>query len=298
MTNPLSNAAIETLKGFEFTNLTPGIEGVEVWRCRKPGDGNYEFDITVTKRGMAVFGDIDGLLFQSGVGIHFLAGDDVAGNIHDKLEPQCQQKTFDRESFLTGCAENVLTAIEELTDDACMVAAPEFELNKATEIAISNLSNHRMRRDLKITGFDLVRRIESDVITGIRESIQGIPEARQASFTKKLHDFVDFLREARDIGDGDEPAVHEAASFLRDRAGDGIVSQEWYEGARLECPTENLMFRLYLVNQAAKRICDIKAIDALMARTAMNASSVSDAQEVAPEVVPKAAPETTRGSRP
>lgn len=100
------------MEGFAFTSLgrTPEFEG---WRCMKPGTGIFAFDLVLTRNGIAMFGDVDGLLFNVGTpayGIGWLTHHDI-GYIHSKLERQCQEREFDLGATKEYVAEWLCTKI-------------------------------------------------------------------------------------------------------------------------------------------------------------------------------------------
>lgn len=90
----------EWLKDHTYTELV-NLNGVEVWRCQKPGSIHLAFDICMTRFGIAVHGDIGSLTFSvgTGYGIKFLAGED-GEYIYGKLEPSSKATEFDKPGFV------------------------------------------------------------------------------------------------------------------------------------------------------------------------------------------------------
>lgn len=88
--------------------------GVEAWRFKKPGSGNLAFDIVVTRNGMAMFGDIDGLTWNVGAsyGIDFLRHQSI-GYVHEKLEQHCKEVEIDKADIF----DNIISAITDVLDD-------------------------------------------------------------------------------------------------------------------------------------------------------------------------------------
>lgn len=109
----LETDVAEWLKDHVYTELT-NANGVEVWRCKKPGSNNLAFDICVTRYGMAVFGDIGHLTFDVGdsYGINFLRHDSI-GYVHGKLAASCKAVELDKDSILDSVREAILEQIDE-----------------------------------------------------------------------------------------------------------------------------------------------------------------------------------------
>jgi hypothetical protein len=98
--NKLAADTAEWLKDHAYTELA-NTNGVEVWRCQKPGTIHLAFDICITRFGIAVFGDIGSLAFSVGAsyGMGFLAGTD-GDYIYGKLEASSKATEFDRPGFI------------------------------------------------------------------------------------------------------------------------------------------------------------------------------------------------------
>ena len=108
----------ECLKGHEYTVLAD-TDQLTVWRCKAPGTSCYAFDIMITRFGIAIVGDINGLTFNVGLtyGIEFLAGNDIGYYIHSKLEEHCREREFDEEAFRAALVTGVCSQICENTHD-------------------------------------------------------------------------------------------------------------------------------------------------------------------------------------
>jgi hypothetical protein len=222
----LIEEAQKTLEAHEFKQLaTWGDGGSEVWECSRPGSSVYAFTICITRMGIAVVGDIDGLTFNVGsnYGMSFLAGNDVSYYIQSKLEASSRQKELYRERYLEWVATCVVNHIA------------------------SNFLD-----DLKEVGIHI-----PDWLTEDTEDYEDF---------QKLYDFVYFVWQNIEGGhdlwdwfyacyntlesaDG-AMEIHEAYA-LPDLPG---VDFAWFDAHALERSSENLMTRLYLVNEAAKRI--------------------------------------------
>lgn len=110
--------AAECLKDYEYTVLAD-TDQLKVWRCKAPGTTCYAFDILITRFGIAIVGDINGLTFNVGLsyGIEFLAGKDIGYYIHSKLEEHCREREFDEEAFRVALVTGVCSQICENTHD-------------------------------------------------------------------------------------------------------------------------------------------------------------------------------------
>lgn len=66
----------------------------EIWRCTNNGSSTYGFDLAISRFGIAMYGDVDTLVFSVGsqYGIDFLARDSVCSYMIGKLEPEYREK--------------------------------------------------------------------------------------------------------------------------------------------------------------------------------------------------------------
>lgn len=103
----------EWLKDHAYTELA-NANGLEVWRCQKPGSHNLAFDICVTRYGTAVFGDIGHLTFDidASYGIHYLANTGLH-NLHGKLAASCKEEWIDLDAILGTVRECICDALDE-----------------------------------------------------------------------------------------------------------------------------------------------------------------------------------------
>jgi hypothetical protein len=101
------------LKDHAYTELT-NANGVEVWRCQKPGSHNLAFDICVTRYGTAVFGDIGHLTFDidASYGIHYLANTGYS-NLHGKLAKACKEEWIDLDAILDTVRDCICTVLDD-----------------------------------------------------------------------------------------------------------------------------------------------------------------------------------------
>lgn len=105
------------LKDHAYTELA-NANGVEVWRCQKPGSIHQAFDICITRFGTAVFGDIGSLTFGVGssYGLPFLAGDD-GDYIYGKLEATSKVTELDRDYFVQIVCEAIKDLLHGRVED-------------------------------------------------------------------------------------------------------------------------------------------------------------------------------------
>lgn len=73
---------------------------IEAWRCQKPGSSSYAFDLTMSRYGMAMYGDTGSLVFKVGAsyGLEFLAKDD-GDYVFNKLDQSNRETDLD-EAYL------------------------------------------------------------------------------------------------------------------------------------------------------------------------------------------------------
>jgi len=211
----------EVLKDHEYTCLVEHRVGDKasdfmIWRCQKPGTSIYGFDIVITKFGIAVMGDIDGLTFRVGsnYGIGFLAGDDVDYYIHSKLEHSCKTTEFDQDELKAVAAYEVAQDLSEKLGDELRLEEDEIP------DWLRNVETARIHFD--------------DVLDFLEERYV-------------FSEYVAFLEEARNCYD-----AREGYECLKDAPFE--ISDFWEY--RLEKPSYGLMFELYLINHAAKKIVE------------------------------------------
>lgn len=255
--------ASRALQGFVFSRLTPprlgikvdhGIE-TEIWRCQRPDSTVNAFDVAVTVRGIAVLGDFDGILFRGGIDLNFLAGDDVTGHIYSKVNPQCRDSTFDRDDFFAGCAAMALTRLDAVLNDARLHSvSPDFVVRDATLAVIQSLGAS-IRGTSDFSGTNALTQLRFSVLPSISR-VADCCARLPVGVLNALESIEEFLLAAENLGDNRESTADDVDRLFTDR---GLVSDHWPDGLHLEAPSESLLFRLHLVNQAAKAIVTIKA---------------------------------------
>lgn len=218
--------AKKILEAHEFKQLASwGEGGSEVWECSRPGSSCYAFTICVTRMGIAVVGDIDGLTFNVGssYGMPFLAGDDVSYYIHSKLENDCKKRELDQGRLLEWITTRVVNHIDDQHRDALANAG----------VDIPEWINGR---DYSREDFERLKDFVYDV------------------YQQKLdvmHDLWDWFHECHSLLERVEGVSDEHEAYDLDLK---EVDFAWHDAPNITRPSESLMSRLYLINEAAKRI--------------------------------------------
>lgn len=213
--------AQERMKDFEFRLLAKNRD-VEAWSCQKPGSSFYAFQIMIALRGIAVFGDIDGMLFKVGsnYGMEFLAGDDITYYIHSKLDPQSKKTVFDQAYFNEIIYKGLVRAVaaEYAGDETLPEWLHEIDtpMDKANEF-------HALVQ---------ARRTDAD-----RQEFWG--------------QFAYVSHQANDVSSNEE-----AHQFLSDHEGFLCESDTWDYDFRT--PDPELIQRLYMLNHAARTILQMR----------------------------------------
>lgn len=213
--------AIETMAQHVYTPLAVN-QDCQVWRCARPGSSVYAFDIMMTRRGISVVGDIDGLSFGVGLsyGMAFLAGNDVDYYIRSKLERHCQDRELDedrlREHVLCGLAEKICHHV----DDEEWEKLPEW-----------------LRESMQRTA-DKWDSLEAFV----KEMTCSDPMSDQWG------EWSELISEVADLD-----RLDEAERYVSDHHEELGLGVDWWE-LRIDRPSHSLMSRLYMVRHAARQI--------------------------------------------
>lgn len=203
----------EWLKDHAYTELT-NANGVEVWRCQKPGSIHLAFDICITRFGISVMGDIGSLAFSVGAsyGMKFLAGTDE-DYIHGKLEASSKATDFDRASFIwhvEGAICDLLAGSRENAPD--WMGDHPANQGRGAEIEAWLLANANLDGEL------------SALVVALREAWAFEADTDPS----KAHEWLADHEELLEVGD----------------------SWEW----SLRKPTDSVWRRLYRVRHAARMI--------------------------------------------
>ncbi|KQQ60103.1 hypothetical protein ASF84_05170 [Pseudomonas sp. Leaf127] len=222
----LSARVAEDLAQHQYTQLV-NENGVEAWRCARPGSSIYGFDICVTRFGMSVMGDIGSLVFGVGssYGINFLRHNSD-GYLHGKLDGDCKRKVIDFDSI----RETVCSCIVGRVDE-------EFDADQVPEwiTAIPNGATLKQAEQL---------------VEWLRE--------RAADDDERLpfSDLADVIEEVESFADGRDAELVLAYDFLQNNEELIGGSDLWETQISKPCP--NLMARLFYVRHAANAIMAIK----------------------------------------
>jgi len=223
MTNtykPTPEKVAEWIKDHQYTQLAK-TNTVEVWRAQKPGSSSYAFDLTMSRYGMAMYGDTGCLVWNVGAsyGLTFLAGTDE-DYVYRKLDASSRETDLD-EAYLV---EIVYGAIIDLLGERDLVL-PEWKKAPAPMAErIQELEDWLMAAAAKN---------DTPTVLGVCES----------------HALVVALRECQNL---EIKSVGAAYLWLCDR-------QELLELAddmdyTLSKPTNSVLHRIYLVRHAAQQI--------------------------------------------
>jgi hypothetical protein len=241
------HAAAKTADGFEYRRVSLSEDPhAEVWRCEKPGSSNYAHDVAITRYGIAVFGDMDPLVFSVGAayGMKFLAGEDVDYYIHSKLSSICKDTELDPvrvEWVLATCIKQVLDEHWEEADvPAGAVTAARDQLN-----------------DQVARGSPVPRTLD-----GLLHAMDTTadPAWRQLPPASQPRVLADLL--ARLVSDVRMPNnPHEVRDALLEHEDDLNCSFRdlFDDGLNLTRPSFNLLVRLHVVNIGARRILELQA---------------------------------------
>lgn len=105
--------AAERMKDHQYTQLAK-TETVEVWRAKKPGSSAYAFELAITPRGMAAYGDIGSLVWEVGssYGLKFLANSDDDEYVYSKLDHRVREEELDQEHLVEIVYDAILELLE------------------------------------------------------------------------------------------------------------------------------------------------------------------------------------------
>lgn len=206
----------------------------EVWRCTNKGSSIYGFDLVISRFGIAMYGDIDSLVFSVGsqYGIDFLARDSVCAYMISKLEPEYREK---REL----CEDSLKQVIIEA---GCRLLEEEFVSYIDTESEeYVELPEWLNSSDCKDVTLDKV----------IVEMQKHAPE-QEHQFFNLFPDAAETLLEDR-APNGLE-AVH---AYLQEFNDDLNLGPEWYEYT-ISKYQSSLIQRLEMLRLCALKIKEVK----------------------------------------
>jgi len=246
------NSALETLNTHVFTKLVSN-QDIVAWRCKRPNSSCYAFDILITHYGISVVGDIDNLTFRVGssYGMEFLAGRDVEYYIHSKLDHHCKERDLNHDRVREFCLMHWLEPIREAIVDNL-----DYEQQEAFKEALKKygfkdesdfmwLDDENQIRNL--SSLDLLIGIASCISNDFDELAAEIEDEETGHTPINLADLIAALRNISDSSTEEEFCHYLADS---DTPEGYMELSDW----TFTKPSEFLISRLYLVNQAAQKI--------------------------------------------
>lgn len=194
---------------------------VEVWRAQKPGSSSYAFDLTMSRYGMAMYGDTGCLVWNvgKGYGLEFLASDDE-DYVYNKLDHSSRETDLD-EAYLV---EIVYEAIIELLGERGLVLPEWKQAPVPMAERISELDDWLVRAAVKgVEGGEMAAGELSAIVVALRDCQRLEVKSTEAAY-QWLGDHQELLELAADL--------------------DYTLSK----------PTNSVLQRIYLVRHAAQQI--------------------------------------------
>lgn len=211
----------EWIKDHQYTCLADA-NGVEVWRCQKPGSVNLAFDICITRFGISMFGDIDSLVFGVGssYGLGFLART-PDGYMIEKLDKRYRdEREFDQGYFHGRLADVVFDLLDSSIEEELLPEWMRDEQQRRGKFSELQEWIHEQHEEG-------CRALEFDDLDTVLSQAERIEDGREA------HDLLSENEELLDISDTWE------FDFTK--------------------PSKSLVRRLHYVSHAARQILAIKA---------------------------------------
>lgn len=224
MDEKLLEQVTEIQKNFVYDEFKIG-DDYTIYHCHKPGTNVYSFEIVLGKLGIYVGGDIDALTFKVSRGLDFLAGNDISYYIRSKLEHEFYSKVEFRQDLYNDFLLRVLwEAIENETD----IKYPEswgYAHMPPLEEMVSFYQREIAPKLEKTTKFDDTSYAKAWYFYEKIKDLTVLNEIYSEIFDSKFYAY-----------DGEMPTITQ--------------------------PDSHIMFRLYMVNHAAKKILATKKDDA------------------------------------
>lgn len=203
----------------------------EIWRCTNKGSSCYGFDLVISRFGIAMYGDVDSLVFSVGsqYGIEFLARKSVCQYMISKLEPEYRNKRELDEGLLK----------QVLVEAGCRLLEDKFESYGDEGGEYVELSEW-VGGSAPIT-LDMV----------IEELNKHEPEQSHTAF-ESFVDALDTLLTER-AGDG----LQAVENYLSENHSELYLGPEWYEHT-ISKYEGNLINRLEMLRICALKIQEVK----------------------------------------
>lgn len=242
------------LANHKYTELANTDELI-VWRCQQPGSSFYAFDITITRFGISVVGDIGFLGFQVGTayGLPFLAGKDVGYYIHSKLFSSCRETEVDQEELYRFCLSNWGAVVRDCIND--------WVLDDSDRIGEVLAIIHRrgMVADWLDDGDLMATRFPSLIaLSELFLVMQDVEQETEVFSYHPIHGNVEPLKIYESlISLSQATSVGDMAMIIADSPNGSCCPSEW----QLTRPASRLMECLHLINYAAKQIMTQKDLN-------------------------------------
>ena len=225
--NALTARVASDLAHHQYTQLV-NENGVEVWRCKEPGNIFYAFDICVTRFGMSVMGDIGALVFHVGAsyGINLLRHQSD-GYLCEKLDGDCKREVIHFDAIRDKVCECIARRIDdELPSDE----VPEW---------VSDMQD------------------KGATLEQAEQLVEWLQE-REAADDDRLPfaELIEVIEDVETFADGRDSETILAYEFLQQHEELIGGSDLWESTISKPCP--NLMARLYYVRHAANAIMEVK----------------------------------------
>lgn len=204
----------------------------EVWRCTNNGSSAYGFDLVISRFGIAMYGDVDSLVFSVGYtyGVDFLARESVCGYMISKLESEYREKReLDEDRLKQVLAEAGCQLLEEefktYLDGDDVVELPEW----------LNSSDHR----------------DQDLDRVLQELQKHAPEQMHCKFDE----FYDRVQEL--LEDRAPNGLQAVEAFIAENYAELYLGPEWYEHT-ISKHDSRLIHRLEMLRLCALKIKKLK----------------------------------------
>ncbi|MEO8644554.1 hypothetical protein [Pseudomonas sp.] len=225
--NALTARIASDLENHQYTQLV-NENGVEVWRCKEPGNIFYGFDICVTRFGMSVMGDIGALVFHVGAsyGINFLRHQSD-GYLYEKLDGDCRREVIH---------------FDAIRDTVCGCIAGRIDDELPSEDVPQWIS------DMQDKGATLEQ---------AEQLVEWLQEREDADDDRlPFAELIEVIEDIETFADGRDSEIVLAYDFLQQHETLIGGSDLWESTISRPCPS--LMARLYYVRHAASAIMAIK----------------------------------------
>lgn len=204
----------------------------EVWRCTNNGSSHYGFDLVISRFGIAMYGDVDSLVFGVGYtyGIDFLARESVCGYMISKLESEYREKRELDEDSLR----------KVLTEAGCQLLEEKFEMYfvDGEEINLPEWLGSSDHRD-------------QDLDKVLEELQKHAPEQTHCKFDE----FYDRVQEL--LEDRAPNGLQAVEAFIAEHYDELNLGPEWYEHT-ISQHDSRLIQRLEMLRLCALKIKKLK----------------------------------------